>query len=122
MIDARIERWAHVIISYSLSAKPGDKVAIVGGVDAEPLLRAIGQETLTAGAHPVIIPTLRGPQADLLTYGSDEQLSYISPIETFARLEADCLAIVAADSNTRSLAEIDPARQRFHRSARAELG
>jgi aminopeptidase len=122
MIDARIERWANVIVTYSLGVKPGDKVAIVGGVDAEALLRAIGQETLKAGAHPVIIPTLRGQQADLLAYGSDEQLSYISPLESFARLEADCLAIVAADSNTRSLAEIDSARQRFHRSARAELG
>ena len=121
MNDANFERWANVIVSYSLGVKPEEKVAVVGDVTAEPLLRAIGKEVLDAGGYPVVIPTLRGQQADLLMYGSDAQLSYLSPLETFARLEADCLAIVAADANTRSLSEVDPARQLFHRAARAEM-
>jgi aminopeptidase len=122
MIDPRFERWAEVQVNYSVAVKPGDTVVIQGGVAAAPLLRALARQTLLAGGHPIVIPTLDGAGNDLLSLGNDQQLEFISPIERFAREEADCVITVSAGTNTRSLTEIDPARQQLHRSARGHLG
>jgi aminopeptidase len=48
-------------------------------------------------------------------------LRYVSPIERYAREEADVLITVGAAANTRSAAGVDPARQRILGQARAGL-
>jgi aminopeptidase len=120
--DPRFDRWAKVQITYSLAVQPGEKVAILGGQEAAPLLRALARETLKAGGHPVMLPSLDGTSLDLLQYGSDEQLAFISPVERFVREEADCVVTINAESNSRSMTALDPSRQQLHRAARGELG
>jgi aminopeptidase len=122
IIDPRFERWAEVQVNYSVSVQPGDVVAIQGGAAAAPLLRAIARQTLMAGGHPVMLPSIDGVGNDLFSLGSDEQLAFVSPVERFVREEADCVISVMAGTNTRSLTGIDPARQQIHRSARGALG
>jgi aminopeptidase len=119
--DPKFERWANVLVGYSVEVKAGETVAIIGEIAAEPLLRAIYRAVLRRGAQPVLMPVLDGTVTDLLLTGNDEQLQYISPLERFAREEADVLIRVAAASNTRANASVDPARQRLHTLARAEL-
>jgi len=41
MADPRIEKWAEVLTGYCVDVRPGETVAISGGVAAEPLLRAV---------------------------------------------------------------------------------
>ncbi len=55
-----------------------------------------------------MLPTLSGLSTDLLRHGSDEQLGYISPIERFLYEQTDVFVNIQADTNTKSLAEIDP--------------
>jgi aminopeptidase len=69
----------------------------------------------------VLIPTLSGVQALLLTNGSDEQLAFVSPVERFIREQADVMIAVGAETNTKSLSGVDPARQAVFQRARAEL-
>ncbi|MGH2535099.1 MAG: aminopeptidase [Thermomicrobiales bacterium] len=121
MTDPRIEQWANVLVDYSVEVKAGDTVAIVGEVAAELLLRAIYRAVVERGGFPVLMPALDGAASDLLRLGTDEQLQYVSPLERIAREEADVLIRVAAASNTRANAELDPARQRLHALARADL-
>jgi aminopeptidase len=122
MIDPRFERWAEVQVNYSVAVQSGDTVVIQGGAAAAPLLRALARHTLLAGGHPVMIPSIDGAGNDLFSLGNDEQLTFISPVERFIREEADCVISVMADTNTRSMTEIDPARQQLHRNARGKLG
>ena len=119
--DPRFETWAHVQVTYSLGVQPGETVAILGGAEAAPLLRAIARETLNAGGYPVMLPSLDGSMLDLLQFGTDEQLAWISPVERFVREQADCVITINAETNSRSLTSLDPARQRLHRSARGDL-
>src|SRR5699024_1029097 len=100
---------------------PGQTVAITGGVAAAPLLREIARAVTARGGYAVLLPTLNGVTADLLHNGSDDQLTFISPIERFAREEADVLINVRAETNTRGLSGVDPARQRLFTSARTGL-
>jgi aminopeptidase len=121
MIDSRFEKWARVMVEYSVEVRPGDVVAITGGVAAEPLLRALYREVLKRGGFPALIPGLSGLQTELLTHGSEEQIGYVSPLERFAREQADVLISVGAETNTRASSGVDPARERLHQAARSEL-
>ena len=116
-----MEKWASVLVGYSIDVKPGETVAIAGGTAAEPLLRAIYREVVARGAFPVMMPTFSGLVATLIANGSDEQLGYVSPVEQFARGQADAMITVHAETNTRVNSGVDPARQRLYQRARAEL-
>ena len=121
MPDPRLERWATVLVDYSVGVRPGQTVGIQGGVAAEPLLRQIFRAVVDRGAHPIVVPELADLSADLLGHGSDEQLRYISPVERFLREEVDVSIRVLAETNTKSLSAVDPARQSLARAARADL-
>ena len=121
MTDERFDTWARVMVEYSTGVKPGDVVAITGGVAAEPLLRALYREVVLHGGNPVLVPTLNGLSSALVANGSDAQLTQLSPIERFVREEADVLIVISAETNTKSSSNVDLARQRMFDSARAEL-
>jgi aminopeptidase len=119
--DSSFDRWANVLVDYSTEIISGDKVAISGGVAAEPLLRAIYRAALRKGAHAVLVPSFTEAQTDLFTYASDEQLAFISPLEQWSREEANVTIDVLASTNTRALSAVDPVRQATWNRARKEL-
>jgi len=121
MADPRIKTWAKALVGYSVEVQPGQTVAITGHVAAAPLLREVAREVVARGGYPVVIPVLEGPDVDLLLEGSDEQLRYLTPLERFMRTEADVLINIRAESNTKRLSAVDPARQSLYQSARREL-
>jgi aminopeptidase len=115
------ERWAAVLVDYSTSIGPGDRVEISGDVAAEPLLRAIYRAALRAGGQPVMAPSFSEAKADFFEFASDEQLEVVSPLEEWSAAEADVTIDVQANSNTRSLTSIDPTRLAAWTRARAHL-
>jgi aminopeptidase len=119
--DSRIDLWAKTLVGYSIGVQPGNTVAINGQVAAEPLMRAVYKEVIRAGAYPVVLPSFSGLGADLLKNGNDDQVSYITPVELFIRTQADRVVTIMADTNTKALASVDPARQQFFTGARTEI-
>lgn len=121
MSDPRVQKWAEVLVQYSVAVKPGDNVAIQGDVAAEPLLRALHQETLHAGGVPMMLPILPGLRRDLMSIASDAQLETITAVERIMREQADVTIQVLAERNTRDLTGIDPAKQSTWSRARAGI-
>ena len=121
MAEDVFERWAAVLAGYSTSIGPGDRVVIGGEIAAEPLLRAIYRAALRAGGHPSLAPSFSEARADFLEAASDEQLSFLSPLERWSAEEADVTIDVQASTNTRSLTSIDPTRLAAWTRARAGL-
>jgi aminopeptidase len=121
--DPRIALWARTLVNYSVTGgvKPGDRVVITGGTAAEPLLREVYRETIAGGGFPVLLPSFSGLVTDLLQNGNDDQIQYISPVEIFAREQADVLINVMAETNTKALSAVDPARQSLLAKARGRL-
>ena len=122
MKNPLIDKWAKALVGYSVEVKLGQTVVITGHTAAEDLLNACAREVIDRGAHPVIWPLTEGVTPHLLQHGSDEQLTYLSPFEKFMRLEADVVINIRAETNTRRLNAIDPARQRQYAAARNDLG
>ena len=111
MADTWRERLAQVLVDYSAAVEPGHLVLLETTLLAAPLLRALYRRVLAVGGHPQVRVGLEGAAEALLAQGSDEQLEWVNPMrqEEFERADARILA--EADSNTRHLSGIDPARQ-----------
>ena len=121
MKNPLIEKWAKALVGYSVEVRPGQNVVIMGQTAAEDLLVACAKEVIAAAAHPIIWPQVEGVAPYLLMHGSDEQLQWLSPFETYARTQADVMINIRAETNTRRMNEVDPTRQRLYTSARNEL-
>ncbi|MGH2613935.1 MAG: aminopeptidase, partial [Thermomicrobiales bacterium] len=121
MTDPRIDAWAHTLVTYSTRVQPGDVVSIEGDVSARPLLAALYRESLRAGGLPTVIPRLGELNATLLNHGSDEQLTWLSPVDRWSRGEADVFIRVLGEENTKSLTGVDPDRQITRKRSQGEL-
>ena len=112
MRDERLEKLARVLVDYSVEAREGDQVAVFGEVGAEPLIKALYTRLLQVGAVPVLQVQLPGMQELFFEHAVDVHYKTIPTIRRFVAEEADAEIGIKAPSNTRSLAEVDPAKQR----------
>jgi aminopeptidase len=112
-----VENLAKILVGYSTKVKAGEVVSIDGGVGAEPLLRAVYEEVLKAGAHPIINVGLDGLAAIYYERASDEQLDWISPLMEWTVDHADVRIAIGADANTRELSKVPPERQTRRQAA-----
>jgi len=121
MADPRIEKMAELLVNYSVSVKPGDKVIIAGETIAEPLLKEIYARVLRAGGHPTMLPTLPGLNELFFRNASDEQLKHVPEWLKLIISTCDVRISIIAEDNTKALSNIAPERIVMHSQARSEL-
>ena len=122
MADARIERLADVLISYSTEVREGDLVVVESTALAEPLVRETYRRIVAAGGHPEVRLAADGVNEALLNEGSEKQLEWLSPAREEDVERATVRLVLMADFNTRTLTGVDPARQAVAQRARRRLG
>jgi len=111
MRDPRIEALARVVVNYSLELEEGQTFLISGGAVAGPFLQALYEETLRAGANPVLDLSLEGTQPAFYELASDAQIDWVSPVQRWGFTEADARVRVLSETNVRELSSIPPERQ-----------
>jgi len=121
MTDPRIEKLADLLVNYSVTVRPGDKVVITGETIAEPLLKAIYTRVLQAGGHPTMMAELPGLDELLFRNASDEQLQYVPDWLRDITSTYDVRISVIAEHNTKALSNIDPAKMVLRSQGRTEL-
>ncbi len=121
MRDPRAENLAKILVGYSTEVKAGEVVSIDGEAGAEPLLRAVYEEVLKAGAHPILNVSLDGLAATYYKHASDEQLEWISPMTKWMAENADVRIGIGASANTRELSAVPPERQTRRQMATGDL-
>ena len=117
MRDPRVAGLARVLTHYSLEIQPGQVCLIQGGTVAEPLMQALYEEILDAGAHPIVDVTLDGAQAAFFAKANDEQLQWVAPPLLWAMENADARVRILSDVNTRELSSVPPERQQLRQKA-----
>lgn len=116
MNDPRVDRMAKVLIHYSTSIQPGDRVLIEAEPQAEPLVRACFREILLAGGHPHLNISLAGQTTftgidDLfLQYANEDQLDYPPTFYNLAYREFQSRIRIQSVSNSKLLMEADKAK------------
>lgn len=109
-MDPRVQAMANVLVNYSVAVQPGQWVAIQSSVLGEPMVGALVSAVLQAGGNPTASMTSESIGARLYREGTDEQLSFVSPIEQIIRGQADASIRIMAPANTRALSTVDPSR------------
>lgn len=121
MADHRIERWARVLVNYSLRVQPEQLVVLIGMPSAEPLLLAVYREVIRAGGNPVTRVQLPGAVEVLFSEGNDQQIACITPVDRLVSDDADAVLNILSDVNTKALSHVDPQKQRLMQTSRREL-
>jgi aminopeptidase len=121
MRDPRVESLARILVGYSTKVAEGEVVSIDGESAAEPLLAAIYEEVLKAGAHPILNMSLEGQAATYFKHASDAQIDWVSPVAEWMVENADVRIAVGASTNTRELSAVPPERQTRRQSAMGKL-
>ncbi|MDX6623828.1 MAG: aminopeptidase [Solirubrobacterales bacterium] len=121
MSDSRTQSLAKILVGYSTEVKEGEVVAIDGETAAAPLLLAVYEEVLKAGAHAVMNVALDGQIAAYFKHASDKQLEWISPFADWMVDNVDVRIAIGASTNTRELSGVAPERQMLRQSATGEL-
>ena len=121
MPDPRIANLAKVIVDYSVGIKAGDQVFLTATPAAAPLIHEMYRLIMQRGGHLTPIISLPGMNPIFYEYANDDQLSYVPPvmkqvIETF-----DVRLAISSETNTRELANADPAKQARSAQARRSL-
>jgi aminopeptidase len=121
MIDPRMKKLADVLVNYSVKVKPGELTVVTGEVSALPLLREVYIKVLQAGGNPVPLLLDDEITESNRLYSSDEQIKWVSPLETLLYVDADVFISVRSTINTRALTNIDPAKEQKRIAARREI-
>ncbi len=108
MSDARIEKLAQVLVQYSVSVRPNDKVYLQGGAVAEPLLKALFVEVLKAGGQPYLRAQLSGTEELFYRHASKAQLEHVAPPVQLIYETYDVMITLWSSSNTKELTSIPP--------------
>ena len=121
MVDHRVEKLARVLVNYSLDIQPGQLFRINAPAAAAELARAVYREAVRAGAHVLPRVTLDGLDEIFLKEASEEQLQYLSPLTLREMEEIDASLTILAETNTKALTGVDPARAALAQKARQPL-
>jgi aminopeptidase len=121
MSDPRVAKLAQLLVNYSVAVTPGDKVLIRGNAAALPLVGETYRQVLRAGGFPTVFWEEELFTEILLREGSEAQLRHISEPAKIVMESYDCLIALRGSVNTRSLSNVDPARQTIQRQANLPL-
>jgi aminopeptidase len=123
MRDPRDQRLAELLVQHSAEVAPGDRVALYGSSEAEPLLRALYREVLRAGGHPYpflgfdVYMSYGGFDEIFFRHASDEQLKHVYETEKMVKSDFEAMILIRSKRNTRSLTGVEAARQRIRNQA-----
>lgn len=111
MRDQRLDKLAEVLVHYSTGVKKGDLVRIGGNVVALPLMEAIYEKAVAAGGHAFLDVSTDAIQEARFRLSSDEQLSFVNPIQTAIVENIDVYFGLWGETNTKALTNVPPAKQ-----------
>lgn len=121
MRDQRLDKLAKVLVEYSTAVKPDQIVRLTGDPVAMPLLEALYEHCLRAGAHPHLRCVPSSLQDVFYEHANDRQLEFVSPLLKHEVETIDVSIGLWAETNTKSLSRVDPQRQGKASAARKPI-
>jgi aminopeptidase len=118
-MDNILNKYAQLLVNYSLNVQPNERVMVSTTTLAEPLVREVYREILKAGGHPHIDMNFRDQNRIFMDTANDEQLAYISPLYAESIEAFECYLFIRAPYNTSEMAEMKSGRSHIFGEARA---
>jgi aminopeptidase len=116
-----VEKFADVLINYSLQLKPNENILIITTPEARELNLELYKQVILAGAYP----TLFYDDDDFLEiyfqYASDVQLNHADDLWVYEFNHADALLTILAGSNINSLKNVSSEKLQLYTLSNKEL-
>jgi aminopeptidase len=112
MRDLRYDGLAKLLLEHSVALEPGQVLRIEADAVAAPLVVPLHREGIKRGAHVYAALGLSGLTELLVAHGSEEQLSFVSPIALREVDSIDAAITIWSETNTRSFSRADTDRRR----------
>ncbi len=102
------DKYAEVLVDYSVDVKKGDTVQIrATSAEAKELVKAVYKRVLQKGGHPIVRTSIVDLTDTFIKYATDEQLDYVDPITKMEYETIDKFISIGAPLNTKSMARAD---------------
>ncbi len=122
MNDTRWDRLAEILVNYSTSTRPGNKVLItMMEVETLPLVRAVYAQAVKAGALPHVEFQSAYLERDLMLYGSEGQLDWVPEMQAYGMEWADVYVGLRGARNPHEFAGISPEQITTHKRAMGKV-
>lgn len=106
-----INKFAKLLVGYSIYAKKGESISVDGASISEPLIQAVYEELLRAGAYPTIRMTPNDLAESFFANARPEHYDNVAPVEKLIAKAMDGTIRIMSSTNTRALSKIDPKKQ-----------
>ena len=110
-MDSRIRKLAQTLSSYCLAAQPREVFAINAQTAAAPLVEALHEELIKAGAWPLIRMVPDGTAEAIYAHGHPHHFDEVSPADRAIAKTLAGTAFLYSSRNTRALSAVDPGLQ-----------
>jgi aminopeptidase len=108
MIDPRIVKQSEIIVDYSLKVKRGEKIVVIGGFDARPLMIEIYRLLIQRGAYDVKLKFDSYEFSEIyFNEAKADQIKYFPQIDMDEIKYMDCYIRIGSSENTKGLTAVD---------------
>jgi len=111
MNDPRILNLAKVLVRYSIAARPRQTVSVSGNTVAEPLLVAVYEELIRAGAYPLLRMTPPGLGEVFMASRWKHHFELLPAYAAALAETTDASISVHSQTNTREMSAVDPKKE-----------
>ena len=117
-----LQKYADLLVNYSLELQPGDRCYVRSTTLAEPLLRELYRAGLRAGAHLVFDLDFREQQRIFYQEANGAQLDWVDPAYQNAIENYEAYLYVRAPYNLADGQDADPAKRQQRQQATRAVG
>ena len=114
MKDIRIQNLAKTLVRYSVRAKSRELIAVDGTAQAEPMVIAVYEELIRAGAFPIVRLAPSEASEIFFKLGKPHHFTSITPIQRAMANYLDGSIYIDSSPNTRALSTVDPKKQALY--------
>jgi aminopeptidase len=115
------QKYAALLVNYSLELQKNERLLISSTYLAEPLLKEVYRSALAVGALPDIKIQINDTERILMEEGDDFQLKDISPLSRVPIAAYDALLNIKAPFNVKNLQSVPAERKRVFQEARTDI-
>ncbi|MCP4590404.1 MAG: aminopeptidase [bacterium] len=116
MIDPRMSKLADVLINYSISIKPGEKLLIEAIDVPHEMTCELVRTARQAGAEPLVTLKSNRVLRSLLTHGSETQLKLISEVEAARMKQVQAYIGLRGSLNISELSDVPDDQMKAYQS------
>lgn len=121
MSHSILEKYAHLLVDYSLDLKSGEHLLIKSTTLAEDLIREVYRLAIRRGAHVSVDMSFRGQNKIFLDEANNAQLEFLSPSQVKDIETCDAYLFIRAPYNLKSDKNVDPEKVKKRKSATQSL-